>query len=81
MGYGNITPWACPRDIPEEELTERIDALADDLADPGRTIFNVHVPPLGSGLDIAPTAGRRPAAASSTVSGCDMVPVGQLGHA
>jgi Icc-related predicted phosphoesterase len=54
MGWGNITPWACPRDIPEEQLTERIEALADGLADPARTIFNIHVPPIGSGLDVAP---------------------------
>jgi Icc-related predicted phosphoesterase len=54
MGWGNITPWACPRDITEEELTTRIESLADGLADPSRTIFNIHVPPLGSGLDIAP---------------------------
>lgn len=25
MGYGNLTPWACPRDVPEEELAERIE--------------------------------------------------------
>lgn len=54
MGWGNITPWACPRDIPEDQLTQRIEALADNLADPGRTIFNIHVPPIGSGLDVAP---------------------------
>jgi Icc-related predicted phosphoesterase len=54
MGWGNITPWACPRDLPEDQLTQRIEELADGLADPGRTIFNVHVPPIGSGLDVAP---------------------------
>lgn len=54
MGWGNITPWACPRDLPEDQLTEKIETLADGLADPGRTIFNIHVPPLGSGLDVAP---------------------------
>ncbi len=54
MGWGNPTPWACPRDIPEEELAERIDAVAATAADPTRTIFSLHVPPLGSGLDLAP---------------------------
>src|SRR2546421_670146 len=28
MGYGNPTPWACPRDIPEKELAGRIDKVA-----------------------------------------------------
>jgi uncharacterized protein len=53
-GYGNITPWRCPRDIPEEELGEKIAAMASQLDDPGAAIFNLHVPPLGSGLDMCP---------------------------
>lgn len=75
MGWGNITPWACPRDIPEHELTAKIDALADGLADPGRTIFNIHVPPLGSGLDVAPRLDEdlRPVV---TAGGSEMVGVG-----
>ena len=54
MGYGNPTPWACPRDIPEDELAERIDKVAAGVRDMDRAIFSLHVPPLGSGLDIAP---------------------------
>lgn len=54
MGYGNPTPWPCPRDIPEKELAERIDAAARNVKDPGKTIFSLHVPPLGTGLDLAP---------------------------
>jgi len=53
-GYGNITPWRCPRDIPEEELGEKIEAMASQLSDPGAAIFNLHVPPLDSGLDLCP---------------------------
>jgi uncharacterized protein len=75
MGWGNITPWACPRDIPESELTTKIEALADGLVDPGRTIFNIHVPPLGSGLDVAPRLDEelRPVI---TAGGSEMVGVG-----
>jgi Icc-related predicted phosphoesterase len=54
MGWGNPTPWACPRDISEEQLAAKIDDVAADVRDPGRTIFSLHVPPLGSGLDLAP---------------------------
>lgn len=54
MGYGNPTPWPCPRDISEEELGKRIMAVADRVADPARTIFNLHVPPRDSELDLAP---------------------------
>jgi Icc-related predicted phosphoesterase len=53
-GYGNLTPWRCPRDITEEELGEKIEAMASQLSEPGRAIFNLHVPPLGSGLDLCP---------------------------
>jgi uncharacterized protein len=54
MGYGNPTPWACPRDVSEEELTERIDAVASRVRNTDRAIFSLHVPPLESGLDLAP---------------------------
>jgi Icc-related predicted phosphoesterase len=51
-GYGNPTPWPCPRDITEEELGVRIEKMASQLSDPARAIFNLHVPPFGSGLDV-----------------------------
>jgi Icc-related predicted phosphoesterase len=54
MGWGNPTPWNCPRDTSEEDLSRRIDAAAAALSDPQKTIFNLHVPPLDSGLDLAP---------------------------
>ncbi|MGV1049799.1 MAG: metallophosphoesterase family protein [Solirubrobacterales bacterium] len=54
VGYANLTPWNCPRDLPEPELAAHIDAAATQLSDPERAIFNVHVPPYGSELDTAP---------------------------
>jgi Icc-related predicted phosphoesterase len=54
IGYGNPTPWNCPRDIPEPDLAAKITAVADHVERPDRTIFNLHVPPYGSGLDFAP---------------------------
>ena len=53
-GYGNQTPWRCPRDITEEELAGKIEAMAAQLSEPREAIFNLHVPPLGSGLDLCP---------------------------
>jgi len=49
-----MTPWRCPRDVPEEELAQRIEAVAPALARPHRAIFDLHVPPYRSGLDMAP---------------------------
>ncbi len=75
IGWGNPTPWACPRDISEEELAARIDAVAVTTRDPGKTIFSLHVPPLGSGLDVAPKLDDylRP---RLNASGLDMISVG-----
>lgn len=54
LGYSNPTPFDSPRELPEEELTRRIDAMAAQVPDMGRCIFNLHVPPYDSGLDTAP---------------------------
>jgi Icc-related predicted phosphoesterase len=53
-GYGNPTPWQCPRDIPEGELSERIEEMATRLTDPRHAVFNLHVPPIDSALDLCP---------------------------
>jgi uncharacterized protein len=53
-GYGNPTPWTCPRDIPETELADRIETMLSGVEDMAGGIFNFHVPPYDSALDIAP---------------------------
>jgi Icc-related predicted phosphoesterase len=54
MGYSNHTPWKTPRECSEEELAERIREQASSLSDFKNAIFNFHVPPLNSGIDLAP---------------------------
>jgi uncharacterized protein len=54
LGYANPTPWDCPRDLPEPDLAAKLDALASQVRDVEKAIFDVHVPPYGSGLDLAP---------------------------
>ncbi|MDE3132677.1 MAG: metallophosphoesterase family protein [Acidobacteriota bacterium] len=53
-GWSNHTPWHTPREETEEQLFERLDALARQVRDPRRAIFMIHVPPHDSGLDEAP---------------------------
>ena len=53
-GFANITPWHAPRDIPDEDLGALIESMASKLRSPEKAVFNIHVPPYGSGLDIAP---------------------------
>jgi Icc-related predicted phosphoesterase len=54
LGYSNHTPWKTPRELSEEELLARIRELASRAPDPRRTIFNLHVPPVSTGLDRCP---------------------------
>ena len=53
-GWSNETPWRTPREVTEEELHTRLDALAEQVRDPRRAVFMIHVPPHDSGLDTAP---------------------------
>lgn len=54
MGYTNPTPWDTFREESEDDLARRIEHLAAQIPDMGRTIFNFHAPPFNSGLDDAP---------------------------
>ncbi len=54
LGVSNITPWNCPRDLPEEEIGKLIDSIASSLERPEKAIFNIHVPPYGTNIDLAP---------------------------
>jgi Icc-related predicted phosphoesterase len=53
-GWSNNTPWQTPREETEDELYVRLDALAQQVDDPRRSVFMIHVPPHDSGLDTAP---------------------------
>jgi len=53
-GWSNHTPWNTHREETEEQLAERIEAMAKQVSDPSHSIFNLHCPPYKSGLDEAP---------------------------
>lgn len=53
-GWSNHTPWQTPREETEDELYARLEALAQQVRDPRRAVFMIHVPPHDSGLDTAP---------------------------
>lgn len=76
-GYTNITPWKCPRDIPEEKLEEKIERMISQVSDVKNSIFNFHCPPYDSGLDTAPKLDEN----LKPVTGADgfkMIPVGSM---
>ena len=50
----NMTPWACARDLEEEDLQKKLDELASMIQNPSRTIVAIHVPPYDSKIDTCP---------------------------
>jgi Icc-related predicted phosphoesterase len=52
-GLSNPTPWATPREVPDEELGAHIEEIVAGVDDFSRTIFNFHAPPKDSTLDTA----------------------------
>jgi hypothetical protein len=73
MGWTNPTPWDTFREAPEDELAEKIEAVAGQVPDMERTIFNFHAPPYGTGLDEAPALDDQ---LRPTHGGAVMKPVG-----
>jgi uncharacterized protein len=73
MGWTNPTPWDTFREAPEDQLAEKIEAVAGQVPDMERTIFNFHAPPYGTGLDEAPALDDQ---LRPTHGGAVMKPVG-----
>jgi uncharacterized protein len=53
-GWTNITPWHTTRELPEEALEQKLEALAAQITRPQRAIVNFHCPPTETKLDLAP---------------------------
>jgi Icc-related predicted phosphoesterase len=73
-GFANPTPWHSPRELPEDQLQNRIEQLAQGLTDPGRSVFNLHVPPIDTTIDVAPLVDDN---LSAVIVGGNI----QMGHA
>ncbi len=74
-GYSNISPWKAPRDIPEEELTKKIESMTSKVKNMNNCIFQLHCPPYNSQLDLAPELDETLKPRIET-GGFKMVPVG-----
>ncbi|HEY9151806.1 MAG TPA: hypothetical protein VIN60_02890 [Anaerolineales bacterium] len=72
-GWSTPTPWNTLREESEDQLRQRIQVMIDQLKDVKNSVFQLHNPPYGSGLDDAPelTKDMRPAFA-----GRSLIPVG-----
>jgi Icc-related predicted phosphoesterase len=70
LDYVNPTPWDTPREDSEKGLKKRIRQLVRQLDDPSATIFNLHAPPYGTMLDLAPEldANKKPVTIAGQVN-------------
>lgn len=53
-GESTPTPWRTPRELPDEDLGERVAKVVSDLPEGAATIWNLHMPPYDTGVDRAP---------------------------
>src|SRR5260370_2700123 len=77
-GRSRLRRWQTAGEVSEDAFREEIYSLADQAKDPKRTIFLIHCPPFGSGLDTAPVLDqnlRLQASAGDLMRG----PVGSTG--
>jgi len=54
LGWTNPSPWKSFKECSEDELRVKIENLASQLKDVKSSIFNLHAPPYGTGIDEAP---------------------------
>ena len=54
LSNANMTPWRCARDLEEDELERRLEALGALVERPASALMALHVPPYDSGLDVCP---------------------------
>lgn len=53
-GWSNPTPWKTPRECTEGQMWTKIENMTSQVRDMRNCIFNLHVPPIDSGIDMCP---------------------------
>ncbi|MFW9957789.1 MAG: phosphoesterase [Candidatus Odinarchaeota archaeon] len=71
----NSTPWATPRECPEDELAIKLQKEFDRVDSHESTICNFHAPPFGTRIDMAPKLDDK-AQVRVKYGSPEMVPVG-----
>ncbi len=76
LPYSNVTPWRTNRELSEEEIARRIDDGVARLENPRQAVFNLHVPPHNTPLDLAPRLDENLTKVMAPGGEPDMVHVG-----
>jgi uncharacterized protein len=53
-GWSNRTPWNSPREMDDQDLEHHMEKMAIQVPRPERSVFNLHVPPARTAIDLAP---------------------------
>jgi uncharacterized protein len=59
LAYSNPTPWHTHRELSEEAIAQWVRERHAKLEDPAQAIYNFHVPPSDTPLDLAPRLDAR----------------------
>jgi len=54
VGESTPTPWKTPRELSDEALGEKMAKVVAGLPESGITIWNFHMPPFDTGVDVVP---------------------------
>ncbi len=54
VGESTPTPWHTPRELPDDELGAKMRRVVDELPADGVGIWNFHMPPYDTGVDVVP---------------------------
>jgi hypothetical protein len=76
LGYTNMTPWKCPRDVLESELRSKIEDLTSRVKNFKTSIFCFHCPPFDSVIDLAPEIDKSLKPVLAPGGGPMMMPTG-----
>jgi uncharacterized protein len=76
LGDSTPTPWNSPREVPEPEYEQILSGLLEQVSELDRAVFNLHVPPYGSNLDLAPELDPELRVRYSPVGEIRQAPVG-----
>jgi uncharacterized protein len=74
--YSNPTPWKTHRELSEDQIDRKIGELAGRLERPEAAIYNIHVPPYNTPLDLAPRLDRALTKVMTPGGEAEMVHVG-----